>query len=47
MNTELFENGHESLVSDQIISPVLQLALALETQAIKYLWLDVVPLKDL
>ena len=43
----LLENRHESLVANQIVSPVLQLAFALKTQAIKYLWLNVMPLEDL
>ena len=47
VNAELLENRHESLVANQVISPVLQLAFAFETQAIKYLWLNVMPLEDL
>ena len=42
MDSKLLENVDESLVADEIISPVVKLALALEAETIKDLWLDIV-----
>jgi len=42
MDSKLLENVDESLVADEIISPVVKLALALEAETIEDLWLDIV-----
>ena len=47
VDAELFENVMKGLVTDQVVSPIVQLALALEAEAVKDLRLDIVPLEKL
>ena len=47
IHSELLEYSREGCMTNQIVSPVLKLTLALEAKAVENLWLDVVSFEEL
>lgn len=47
VDAKLLENCDESLVTDQVASPVLQLPFAFEAEPVEGLWLDIVAFEKL
>ena len=47
IDPKLLEDAYKSCMGNQIILPVLELAFALEAQAVEGLWLNTVALKQL